>query len=71
MRDSTATIGHTDHVTKIREEIVALATHARSDVNNIDDPRARALFETTAEVLLGLAKAYEDYTKGDEPAWNR
>ena len=71
MRDSMETIGHTDHVTKIREEIVAVATHARSDVDRIDDPRARALFETTAEVLLGLAKAYEDYNKGDEPAWNR
>jgi len=71
MRDSMETIGHTDHVTKIREEIVAVATHARSDVDKIDDPRARALFETTAEVLLGLAKAYEDYNKGDEPAWNR
>jgi hypothetical protein len=62
---------HTDHVTKIREEIMGVVDHARADVNNVDDPGARALFETTAEVLTGLAKAYDDFVKGEEPAWQR
>ena len=62
---------HTDHVTKIREEIMAVVDHARRDINQVDDPAACALFETTAEVLTGLAKAYEDFNKGEEPAWRR
>jgi hypothetical protein len=27
------------------------------------------MFETAAEVLGGLAKAFEDYEKKNEPAW--
>jgi hypothetical protein len=27
------------------------------------------LFETTAEVLIGLTKAYEDYENRSEEAW--
>ena len=34
-----------------------------------DDPKARALFEVTAEVLDGLTKAFRDYEDKSEPAW--
>jgi len=43
--------------------------HVRGDVSKIEDPRAQALFETTAEVLLGLTNAYEDYENHSEAAW--
>jgi hypothetical protein len=42
--------------------------HSREDVAKIEDPRGQALFETTAEVLGGLVKAYEDYELRSE-AW--
>jgi hypothetical protein len=42
----------------------------RSDVKIIQDPRARALFETAAEVIGGLEKAFHDYDKRDELAWS-
>ena len=45
--------------------------HAREDVNKIRDPKAAALFETTAEVLIGLRKAYEDYELKNEQAWKK
>ena len=45
--------------------------HAREDVNKIGDPKAAALFETTAEVLIGLRKAYEDYEQKNEQAWKK
>jgi hypothetical protein len=45
------------------------ARHVREDVKNVDDPKARALFETSAEVLDGLRKAYDDFEKKNEPAW--
>jgi len=43
--------------------------HAREDVDKVDDPRAKALFETTAEVLTGLVNAYEHFERRSEPAW--
>jgi len=42
----------------------------RSDIKIIQDPRARALFETAAEVIGGLEKAFHDYDKRDELAWS-
>ena len=45
------------------------ARHAREDVGKVTDPRARALFETTAEVLDGLIRAYEHAEQRTEPAW--
>jgi hypothetical protein len=46
-------------------------TYLRDDAAVGDDPRARALFETAAEVLRGLMKALDDYQRGTEPAWKR
>jgi len=43
--------------------------HVRDDVGKVDDPKARALFETTAEVLSGLITAYNHYESGTERAW--
>ena len=45
--------------------------HAREDVSKISDPKAQALFETTAEVLAGLRKAYEDFEQKNEEAWTK
>lgn len=33
------------------------------------DPKAQALFETSAEVLHGLIKAFEHYDQKSEKAW--
>lgn len=43
--------------------------HAREDVGRVDDPKAQALLETTAQVCEGLAAAYQDYEQKSEPAW--
>ncbi|MCC7023095.1 MAG: hypothetical protein IT338_09715 [Thermomicrobiales bacterium] len=59
------------HTANIKAMLKETADHAREDVTKIDDPRAKALFETTREVLNGLVKAYDDYEKGTEPAWRR
>jgi hypothetical protein len=36
--------------------------------NYVSDPKAQALFETSAEVLLG-AQTYDDFELKSEPAW--
>jgi hypothetical protein len=57
------------HTEKIRAMLTGLVDHVRGDIEKIAEPRAQALMETTAEVLLGLRKAYEDYERGEERAW--
>lgn len=59
------------HTVKIKAMLEEAAHHAREDVNKITEPKAQALFETTAEVLQGLAKAYDHYEQESEAAWQR
>ena len=57
------------HTIKIRGMLSDVRDHLRQDVRKVEDPRAEALFETTAEVLGGLITAYEHYEHGAEEAW--
>ena len=57
------------HTQKVSARFQELIDHLRSDVEKIDDPRAKAMFETSAEVLGGLQKAFRDYEQKNEPAW--
>ncbi len=57
------------HARNIKRELHELAGHLRRDVERVEDPRAQALFETTAEVVLGLEKAFGDFDQRNEPAW--
>ncbi len=59
------------HTLKIKSMLGDIVDHAREDVTKIKEPKAQALFETTAEVLIGLQKAFSDYEEGNEPAWRR
>jgi hypothetical protein len=57
------------HTTNIKRMLDELITHSREDVSKVEDPRAQALFETTAEVLSGLRTAYDHFEEGTERAW--
>jgi hypothetical protein len=57
------------HTIKLKDMLQNAAEHAREDVQKVSDPQARALFEVTAEVLIGLTKAFRDYEEKKEPAW--
>jgi len=57
------------HTAKLKQMLAEIINHARQDVEKVTDPKAQALFETTAEVLSGLQKAYEHFEQGSEPAW--
>lgn len=59
------------HAARIRNMLTRLIEHARQDAGQIEDARARALFETTAEVLTGLRKAYEHYEQTREEGWRK
>ena len=45
-----------------------LAEVAREDVEKVNDPCGRALFEMTAETLLGLSMGMDLFVAGSEPA---
>jgi hypothetical protein len=57
------------HTQKIKVRMRRLIDHLRKDVGKITEPKAQALFETSAEVLTGLVKAFKDYEKKGEEAW--
>ena len=59
------------HTAKLREEMQALIAHLRRDVSLVDDPAAKALFETSAEVIAGLVKTCQDYDAASEAAFRR
>jgi hypothetical protein len=57
------------HTLKLKQMLNDTAAHAREDVSKVSDPKAHALFETTAEVLKGLVKAFDDFEEKREEAW--
>jgi hypothetical protein len=66
------TQGHDDpreHTRKINSMLREAMDHVREDVPKVSDPKAQALFETSAEVLGGLITAYEHFEQGSEAAW--
>jgi hypothetical protein len=57
------------HVQKMSGKFQELAKQLRGDIEKIDEPRVKAMFETSAEVLIGLQKAFHDYEQKNEPSW--
>lgn len=57
------------HVQKMRQRLQEQVEHLRKDIDIISEPKCRVMFETSAEVLLGLIKAFDDYEKKTETAW--
>ncbi len=57
------------HTKKIKTRMRKLIKHLRGDVEKVAEPKAQALFETSAEVLTGLVKAFDDYEHKSEAAW--
>lgn len=76
-RRRTTMTGHTryadsdprHHTDKIKGMLRDTMDHVREDVSKVSDPKAQALFETSAEVLGGLITAYEHFEQKSEPAW--
>lgn len=54
---------------RIKQLLTETLELARKNVGKVNDPKAQALFETTAEVLGGLKNAYEHYEQRAEGAW--
>lgn len=57
------------HTRKMQKALSDIQNHLREDVAKVDEPQLKAMFETSAEVLGGLLKAFRDYERKNEPAW--
>lgn len=59
------------HTANVKQKFTDLIEHLRDDIPKLNDPKAKALFEVSAEVLTGLMKSFSDYEKKNEPAWQQ
>lgn len=57
-----------EHTINIRHEFRILINHLREDITKLNDPASKALFETSAEVPIGLEKAFTDFEEKTESA---
>ena len=60
-----------NHTEKMKTRLQETVTHLREDIQKVDEPQLKAMFETSAEVLGGLIKALSDYEKKNEAAWRK
>ena len=61
----------TQYSAQARAQLQGTINYLRDGVGEVDDVQAKALFETAAEVLGGLKKAFADFERGSESAWQR
>src|SRR5205085_4542884 len=59
------------HTRKMTARLKETIDHLRADIEKVNEPQFKAMFETSAEVLGGLVKAFQDYEKKNENAWTR
>lgn len=57
------------HTRKMKAALKEIKDHLREDIEKVDEPQFKALFETSAEVIGGLEKAFSDYEQKNEKAW--
>jgi hypothetical protein len=56
------------HARNVHGMLTEIVDHLRQDIDRIDEPKGQALFETGAEVLIGLRTAFDHYATGAEKA---
>jgi hypothetical protein len=71
MASATAERDPRHHTQRMRKRLQEIKDHLREDVEKVDEPQLKAMFETSAEVLGGLIKAFHDYEEKNESAWRR
>lgn len=58
------------HIEKMSGELEKVIAHLREDIDKVDEPQFKAMFETSAEILGGIVKAFQDYQAKNESAWH-
>jgi hypothetical protein len=71
MASATAERDPRHHTQRMQKRLQEIKDHLREDIEKVDEPQLKAMFETSAEVLGGLIKAFHDYEEKNESAWRR
>ncbi len=58
-----------EHAKNIENILSSLKDLCRSETDVFNDPKAKALLETTAEVLGGLERAFHEFLAKKEAVW--
>lgn len=58
-----------EHAKNIEDILSSLKSLCRSEIEVFHDPKAKALLETSAEVLGGLEKAFHEFLSKNEDVW--
>jgi uncharacterized membrane-anchored protein YhcB (DUF1043 family) len=69
--ESAADCDPRHHTQKMQRALQEIKDHLREDIAKVEEPQLKAMFETSAEVLGGLIKAFKDYEQKNEAAWRR
>ena len=56
------------HTQRMQKRLADTVQHLRDDIGKVDEPQLKAMFETSAEVLNSLIKAFRDYEQKNESA---
>ncbi len=59
------------HIQNMQKALRDVREHLRKDIEKVDEPQLKAMFETSAEVIGGMEKAFKDYEQKNESAWKR
>jgi hypothetical protein len=59
------------HTRKMSAQLSEMIDHLRRDIDQVDEPQFKAMFETAAEVLGGLVTAFRHYEQNGERAWKQ
>ncbi|MBP0582637.1 hypothetical protein J8I29_25150 [Labrys sp. LIt4] len=59
------------HIRQMKARLREITDHLREDIDKVDEPQLKAMFEASAEVLTGLMKAFSDYEQKSESAWRK
>lgn len=54
---------------KYIQQFEDLINELRTDLKNTEDLQAKAMLETSAEVISGLRKTFQDFDLKEEAAW--
>jgi hypothetical protein len=57
------------HVQKIKAQMHQIINQIREDVGTVTEANAQVIFKTSAEVLGGLVKTYDEYEEKSQKAW--
>jgi hypothetical protein len=66
--DDSSPIHHTQ---KMQKRLSEISAHLRQDIEKVDEPQMKVMFETAAEVLDGLVKAFQHYEDKNKGTWRK